>query len=175
MARKKNGTTETVVIQEDDDDAERMAEAQDMAAETLTGDVRDRLLETLRFEQSKLPWDKRSEADQQDTVHRMENFARDLVTKAVEVIASHGRVVIQAFIEKAEVKEGIKAVVTLGRSDRNRHMLLDAVGARVMIVIADPDTFTGERAPVEIAPDQPELPVGVVHSAGDDNNAAPFH
>lgn len=180
MARKKNGSAETeveVVTIHEDDEAERIEAAADMAADTLTGDVRDRILEMLRFEQSKLPWDKRSEADQHDTVHRVEAFARDVVTKAVEIIASHGRMVINAYIEKAEVKDGIKAVVTLGRSDKHRHNLLDAVGTRVMIVLADADQFAGEQAPVEIKPDQSELPVdaGVVHSAADDNHGVPFH
>lgn len=184
MARKKNGAAASkseieTTTTGDEREAERIQAAADMAAETLTGDIRDRILETLRHEQSKRPWHERSEADQQDTVHRVETFAREMVTKAVEIIAGHGRMVILAWIEKAEVREGIKAVLSLGRSDKHRHNLLDAVGSRVMIVLADADAFTGEQAPVGITPDQSELLAddsGVVHSDLDDNNSgAPFH
>lgn len=183
MARKKNGSTETeveVVTIHEDDEAERDAEARELAVETLTGDLRDSILDTLRFEQSKRPWHERSEADQRDTVHRIEARSRDLIGKAVDLISSHGRTAIRAFIEKAEVKDGIKAVLTCGRSDKFRHLLLDAVGNQVMIVIADPDVFDGEREPVEITPDQGSLAVdpavAVVHSEADDNSARnPLH
>lgn len=172
-------TATVIVAQPDDDDADREQAARGLAVETLTGDLRDRILETLRFEQNKRPWHERSEAEQRDTAHRVESQARDLIGQAVELIASHGRTVIKAHIEKAEVKDGIKAVLTCGRSDKFRHQLLDAVGARVMIVIADPDVFDGEREPVEITPDQGALAVdpavAVVHSEADDNHTAPFH
>lgn len=163
-----------------DDEAERDAQARELAAETMTGDIRDFVLDLLRHEQSKRPWHERSEADQRDTVHRVEARVRDVIGTAVEMMASHGRTTIKAHIEKAEVKDGIKAVVTCGRSDRYRHQLLDAVGSRVMIVIADPDVFDGEREPAPITPDQGALAVdpavAVVHSEADDNHAsAPFH
>jgi hypothetical protein len=177
MAKKRTtiAATEADIV----DTEEQHAEAVAMAVDTLTGDLRDFVLETLRFEQSKRPWHERSEADQRDTVHRVDARVRLAITQAVDLIAGHGRTAIQAHIEKAKVKDGIKATLTCGRSDKFRHMLLDAVGSRVMIVIADPSEFDGERAPAAITPDQGDLAVGeavaVVHSEADDNHTAPFH
>lgn len=176
MARKKSAPPPE--LDEDDDrEAERLAEATEIAVETMTGDLRGFILDTLRHEQSKRPWDQRSEADQKDTVHRVDASVRAVVRKAVEQMAGHGRSVIKAVIEKAEVKDGIKAVLTLGRDDKHRHQLLDAVGYAVMIVVADPDEFTGERAPVELNPDQSSL-LGdtiVVHSEPDNAPAGPLN
>lgn len=176
MARKKSAPPPE--LDEDEDaEAQRLAEATEIAVETMTGDLRDFVLSLLQHEQSKRPWHERSEADQKDTVHRVDSSVREVVRKAVEQMAGHGRSTIKAVIEKAEVKDGIKAVLTLSRSDKHRFQLLDAVGFSVMIVVADPDEFTGERAPVEINPDQSSLlgDTMAVHSEPDNAPAGPLN
>jgi glutamate 5-kinase len=147
----------------------------DIAAETLTGDMRDFMLDRLRHEQNKRPWHERSEAEQRDTVHQVESACREMARKAVEIIAAGGLRTIKATIEQVTVKDGIKATLTMSKFDENRHNLIDATGSTVLIVVADPEDFTGERAPVEIKPDNPGLPldVHVVHST--EEAEAPFH
>ena len=71
-----------------------------LAKETLTGDLRDFILDRLKHEQSKAPWHQRSEADQREAVHQVEAAVRSAVTRAVEIIAGHGRRTIKATIEQ---------------------------------------------------------------------------
>lgn len=151
--------------------------AGELAADTLTGDLRDFILDKLRHEQDKRPWHERSETDQRDTVHQVEVAVRSAVTRAVDIIAGAGHRSITAAVAQVTVKDGIKAVLELSRHDPQRHSLVDACGARVMLVIADPDEFDGERAPVAVKPDQAEMlgdAAMAVHSEGN-GHAAPFN
>ena len=155
-----------------------LAEAQSLAVDTLTGDVRDFILDRLRHEQSKMAWHQRSESDQRDTVQQVEAAVREAMTKAVELIAGHGRRTIKATLDSVTVKDGIKATLIISKFDEHRLALVDSTGHTVLVVVADVDAFTGEREPVDIAPDQGDLveKVGAVHSAAEDNHAdAPFH
>lgn len=136
---------------------ETLDAATELAAETLTGDLRDFILDRLKHEQSKAPWHQRSEADQREAVFQVEQAVRRAVTQAVEIIAGHGRRTIKATIEQITIKDGYKAVLTASKHDENRHHLADAQGATVLIVVADPEEFTGERAEVTISPDQASL------------------
>lgn len=173
MSKKTNGTNghATLLIEPEPED-----QTLDLAAETLTGDLRDFILDRLRHEQSKRPWHERSEADQRDTVHQVETAVRRAVTAAVEIIAAGGKRTIKATLESVTIKDGIKATLTMSKHDENRHNLADAQGSAVLIVVADPEDFTGERAEVEIRPDQSELIGGaaVVHSEADGAHEAPF-
>lgn len=188
MVKKSNGHTNGTTNTTDDkpgwradrdftaNDAAAVEEATvELASETLTGDLRDFILDRLRHEQSKRPWHERSEADQRDTVHQVESAVRDVVRRAVEIIAAGGLKTIKATIEQVTVKDGIKATLTMSKFDEHRHNLIDATGATVLVVVADPSDFTGEREPVEIKPDQAELVAEtlVVHSEAD--GASPFH
>ena len=159
-------------------DPDAASAAIDVATETLTGDIRDFILDRLRHEQSKAPWHQRAEADQRDTVHQVETAVERVIRKAVELIAAQGRRTIRATLEQVTVKDGITGKIVLSKFDEQRHALMDATGATILIVVADPDSFTGERAPVEILPDQMELGAGeagvlVEHSEAD--GTSPFH
>jgi hypothetical protein len=147
----------------------------EFAAETVTGDLRDFILDRLRHEQEKRPWHLRSESAQRDTVHEVEAAVGDAVRRVVELIASGGRPAIKAKLESVTVKDGIKAVLVLSRFDEQRHGLVDATGSAVLIVVADSAEFTGERAPAGIRPDQASLlgDVAVVHSTPD-SASSPF-
>lgn len=148
----------------------------DLAAETMTGDIRDFILDRLKHEQSKAPWHQRSESDQRETVHQVESMVRAAVSKVVEIMAGHGRRTIKATIEQITIKDGYKAVLTASKHDHNRHHLADAQGQTVLIVVADPDEFTGERAEVPINPDQATMlgdAAMAVHST--DDREMPFH
>lgn len=151
-----------------------------VAIKTLTGDMRDFILDRLRHEQDKRAWHMRSEAEQRDTVHKVESAVHEIVTKAVEIIAAGGRRTIRATLDQVTVKDGIVGKIVMMKSDPLRHQLADSVGAQILIVVADPDEFTGERAPAKITPDQGDLEerVGVVHSQPDStegNAEKPFH
>lgn len=144
-------------------------QAVEIAADTLTGDVRDFILDRLKHEQNKRPWHERSEAEQRETVHAVEAAVQRVVRQAIELLASNGRPTIKATVEQVVIKEGIKAVLTLPRSSEQRHALADATGFTVLLVVADPANFTGEREPVAITPDQADLVDAMVVHAQPDN------
>ncbi len=177
MARPKKNADAVPPPIEDDIEDDLSPQTLHLAVETLTGDIRDFMLDRLKHEQNKRPWHERSEADQRDTVHMVEVAVRDVVTKAVEIIAASGRRTIKAKLAQVVVKDGMKAQLELSRFDELRHALSDSVGKQVLIVVADPDDFTGERAPVEIKADQGDLvkEAMAVHSATDDAPEVPFH
>lgn len=177
MGKKKPDPTILDEIDEagPDDDAQR-EQAIEVAAETLTGDMRDFILDRLKHEGSKRPWHERSEGDQRDVVHQVEVACEEMVRKCVEIIAAQGLRTIKATLDKITIKDGIKGEVSCSKFDEARHLLCDAQGKTVLIVVADPAEFTGEREPVQIRPDQATLlgdGVMAVHSETD--GAAPFH
>jgi len=184
-AKKKNGAAPEPLFgapADDDpmfaddfvDDPAAEATTIDVAVATLSGDIRDFILDRLRREQDRRPWDQRSEASQKETVASVEAAVVTVLRKAVELIAGQGRSTIKAKLEKVTVKDGITAQLILGRFDQRRHNLIDATGAAVLIVVADAKEYVGERAPAAVKPDQASLlgDVEVVHSAPD--NAHPF-
>lgn len=130
-----------------------------IAAETLTGDLRDLVLDTLRREQGMRPWHERGEAEQTETVSRVEGAVHAWVTRALELVSAQGQPAIKATVESVTVKDGIKAVLMLSKFDPLRHALADAQGKAVTLVVADSGDFEGERAPVPIQPDQKALPM----------------
>jgi hypothetical protein len=174
MARKPKHQ-DTIIELAHEDEIEQLnnecaEETHELAAATATGDLRDFILNRLRYEQDKRPWNQRSESDQHATVASVEASCSELVTKLIEMLAAGGRKTISCTLSQATVKDGIKAVLEISKHDALRHILLDSIGSRVLIVVADPSDFQGERAPAEIKPDQGELPktAMVVHSTADD-------
>lgn len=169
---------EWVLLQAAEDQIAR-AKQHDIAVKTMTGDLRDMILDTLRHEQNKRPWHERSEAEQRDTVNRVEQVVTGAITKCVDIIMMSGNRTILAVLEQIVIKDAIVGKIVVSKHDAMRHLLADATGQRILISIASADEFTGERAPVEIRPDQGDLEQlarsGAVHSEADDNHSdTPF-
>lgn len=129
--------------------------AVELARETLLGDLMSLVIEELKAAPD--VWQKLSEHKQDAVIGRVHQRVSDAVRQAVELIASNGRTAIPATLEQVTVKDGIKGVVTVSRTDPNRHDLADAVGRAVMIVVADPAEFSGGAGDVKPDPDQQPL------------------
>lgn len=149
-----------------------MTEKQDyieMSVETLTGDLRDWLLSHLR--NMPKPWQQLSEAEQKDRIYAAESAARDFVRKGVNLIAAHGHDKVTVDVGKFTVKDGsIKAEFVAAATDDN--LLLIRHAGRAVLVLADPEVFTGERSPAAADPDEPELPIEE-EDEGDDEPSSP--
>ena len=138
-----------------------------LAAKTLTGDIRDWLLERFRHRQK--PWQQMTEDEQRIMASEAECAAEELVRKAVQIIAANGRTALTATLDQVVIKGGLKAVLTLSRYDEHRYELIDAQGTPVQIVVADAAPFEGERAEVQIDKDQPDL----IEGAEDESDPVP--
>lgn len=149
----ENELVETAAKKKSESDAG--AAVIDLAAKTLSGDIRDFLLDRVKVLGK--PWAAMSEDEQSDQIHAARDAAERLVQKACEIIASGGKKAMIGTLESITVKDGIKAVVKLSRTDEQRHNLLDTAGHTVSIAFADAEPFTSERGPAEPTPDQSDL------------------
>lgn len=151
MTKGKNEQTNTAEKPEADSLDDR---ALKIARETLTGDIRDIMLNDMKDRKTSLPWNLRNEAAQQELIDQVTRMAESIVTRTVKIVAAGGRRTIQAHLKKITVTDSIKAEIELSKMDQQRHDLIDATGASVLIVVADAEIYEGERAPVTAKPDQ---------------------
>lgn len=119
--------------------AQAHAEAVTIAAETLGVQV----LEALVFELEQVPeWARRSESDHALAVDRLRSRVVGLVGQALSILFRGNYPVCQAQLARVGFGDEITATLKIDRGATSRHELADATGARVLVVIADPDRFT---------------------------------
>lgn len=124
----------------------------DLATTTLTGDVRDFLLD--RVKALGKPWAAMTEDEQSDQIHAAKEAAENLVRNACAIIASGGKKSMIGKLVKLNIKDKIQCQIDFSKEDEQRHELVDAQGLTVSVVLADAEPFTGERGPAEPTPDQ---------------------
>lgn len=146
---------------EDDDDGDLTHDmeggAPDLELESLSGDMRDEML--TRIKHLKATWGLLSQNEQMDVANGLELFAKNMVRRAVHLVTR------QKFphtaVQLAEMKiggtKGIEAKIICDNIQHNREVLGEHIGQFVQMVMIDSDTFMGERAAVQIDPDQPGL------------------
>lgn len=135
----------------------------EIARETMTGDVRDALLDQVKH--AKLggtPWAKMTEQQQRGLIDRFSTLADDVVARVARIVAADGRMVISGEVDKLDVKDGkdgalLQARFVCHRSEGSLTSLGMAVGKTVSMLIQDIQPFRGERAPARPDPDQPNL------------------
>jgi hypothetical protein len=128
----------------------------DLAAETLSGDIRDALLTHVRSMET--PWSKLSEKAQADKIYAITNAAENLVRRTVAVVASGGHEPMFGRIAKFTVKDEIKAELVASSSVLNIEKIAENIGQPAIIIFASPEAFMGERSEATPDKDQPALP-----------------
>ncbi len=140
---------------------------------TLCGDLRDVMLSRVRT--ARKPWERMTEAEQTDFANGLQLAASDMVRRMVRLMTSydwpHAAVVLGEVKIKGE--KGIEAKIACPNVEHNRNVLGDHVGQHVMVLMVDSDTFMGERAPVDIKPDQPQLELEDGAGVPDPTDAVP--
>ncbi len=128
--------------------------------ETLMGDLRDVMLGRIRATQK--PWEQMTEAEQNDLANGLELAAKDIIRRTVRLLNNFDWP--HTAVELGEVKiggsKGIEAKITCANIEHNRTVLGEHVGDHIMVLMVDSDRFMAHRAPVDIKPDQPDLPIG---------------
>ena len=112
---------------------------------TLQGDVRDAILAWLRMAPD--PWEKMSTEQQRETIERGETLAEYLVVECVRLVSAKGFPTVAGKLVKAQIKDAMQLQVDVSRHDLQRLMVIDNVGRPVVLVIAAPDMFAGEKGP----------------------------
>lgn len=128
-----------------------------VAAQTLTGDIRDFILEEIKHHHHERPWDQRPEQDQRDLVDRIESAVTLFTKQCVETIEAGGRTIIDGEIKQLTIKDGIKTLIHVSERHPYRHELMDSNNSRVMIVLSKFRQYEGQKAPVRITKDQADI------------------
>lgn len=137
------------------DENEITEEVLDFARNTLSGDMRDRILGLVKA----LPdvWQKMSEMDQRSYAQTVETMAESIIREAVQIIVSDGRPCITASLEQYTEKDGLKITLKAAGRSETVEALHQSCGERVYIIAAPYDDYCGERKEAEIDEDAPTL------------------
>lgn len=124
-------------------------ETLELAADMMTGQLRDLVLDHMRDGKQTLPWNLLSEDIQKQTISTVEQSVRHAVSQAVQIIARDGKHAIDCHVEQIVIKDGIKIVLTAARTPANLIHVGDKVGTIVLMTSADSDPYAGsqERLP----------------------------
>ncbi len=123
------------------------------ARETLTGDIRDFLVDRLR----NFPkvWANMTEAEQEAEIESATYAAENLVNNAIKLIATDGRQTVDARLEKITISKSCELKITTNIC--NIESLTPCLNNAILLVTGGVDEFRGERAPCKADPDEPEL------------------
>lgn len=124
-----------------------------LAKETLTGDIATFLIDRLR--QFPKTYQEMSEKEQEAQIEAAKSAAKELVSKAVNIVASGGREVIMAELGKITVDKQIKAVVEV--NSQYAEDLIAVQGKPILIVTNSDTEFTGGGEDLKADPDQREM------------------
>ena len=142
---------------------------EELATETLSGDIRDALLTHIRSMET--PWSKMSEKAQSDKIYAISNAAENLVRRAVKIIAAQGNEPMFGRIAKFTVKDEIKAELVASSSVQNIEKVAENISQPCIIIFANPEQFIGEKTEAKPDPDQPALIDDEADSAAEEDAA----
>lgn len=146
-------------------------------AETLKGDIRDRILALVRAMTT--PWSELHEAAQQAIADASECIAEMMIFRCLDIAAAEGAPSMRMKVAGVKFgKDALSASLVGMLGDPCRHILADMNNREALVVFDDPSRFMGEAAPPAIDPDAPEMPFesageGAPAAAEDDPDAAP--
>lgn len=124
----------------------------DMAADTMLHALMSITLDELKLGMD--PWQKLSQDDQDEVIERVGTRVREAVQAVIHLISSHGFVRIAAKLDSIQVKDGMRAVLSIRGEAQARHDLVDAQGGVVTIVLADASAFVEAPHGHKADPDQ---------------------
>lgn len=129
-----------------------------MTAATIGSDLLQALVQEIKLLPDVRP--KLSQKKQDDVIERLRKRVITNVQMATHLIASDGRICVQAELEQITVKDGIKGVIIMSKNDPHRHLIMDAQGKTVLLAVADAEDHMGEIAAVRGEPDQRAMDLG---------------
>lgn len=126
-----------------------------IASETLGRDLLKGLLDEVRT----LPdaWAKLNEVQQTQCIDRLKNVIRDSTGEVIRILLRGDTAAVVADLNKIVIANGIQAIMTIDKSSSQRHMLMDAVGRRLVVVIDDSDRWLSRMDEIKAKANQYEL------------------
>lgn len=114
-----------------------------LEASTLFGDIKTAMLEG--FRNMPKPWAEMAEDEKREFADSVGKVSSHLIRETVRIVAGNRFPVIAGKLVKVQVKDGMQLQVDMSRHDRQRLTVLDTVGKPVLLVVAEPDLFMGEK------------------------------
>lgn len=127
---------------------------------SLVSNVRDVFMSRRKMQVQAKTWADLTEADQQDEITAMQELARDLVGKVVEVVAEKGMICAHVAISKFAVDVDKGEVVITSKGFASDEMLTDlahAKGKVAKLTVVDEGQFNQKSTLLVPDPDQPEM------------------
>ena len=109
-----------------------------------------------QFKALAVPFFELKEREQQKVLSNLESDIRSAIDDAIDLIASNARLTFRASVDQVVFKDGVKAVLTMGKTDE-AHSLADAEGSYVTVVIEDRSTLLDIGDALDVDPDQKKL------------------
>ena len=101
----------------------------------------------------KRPWTEMTQSEQDDAIGKMRFAVKVATTQAVRLIGSNGATHVVGTLDQITIKDGVKAVVQIGKNAENLPELFEAQGGEVMIICSRQDYLDGINE-VKGEPDQ---------------------
>ncbi len=128
--------------------------ARSIAKEFLLGEIIKVAMRQVRT--LSMPFTMLRQAEQQAVLDRVTDDIREILSEAIDVIASNARLSFRAEVEQVLFKDGIKAVLKMARGE-NAHALADIAGGFVTVVIEDRSVILDSACDDMSEPDQKPL------------------
>jgi hypothetical protein len=104
-------------------------------------------------------WQKCSEAQQEAVLERLTARITHEAGRAIITLQSADLPSVKGTLESVTIKDGAKLTIKVGLLSPSLHDVIDATGATVIVVLADPEQFTASAEDVQPDADQPSLPL----------------
>lgn len=129
-----------------------------MTAQTIGKDLLSALVTEIKLLPE--PWQKLSEAKQNDVIDRLRARVEHTVGMAVHVLASQGRATVVGDLEQIVIKDGVKATLKFSPAAPSLYELYEAQGKAVLVVVAAAADHTSGMDEVRGEADQRAMDLG---------------
>jgi GTP:adenosylcobinamide-phosphate guanylyltransferase len=126
----------------------------EIAADSLGHDLLDLLVHEV---EQTVTWKGMTEMQIQTVIDRLRARVQKLVTEALAILLKGEYPNCKAVLESVAIKDGIKAVLKIGRTEHHLIELAEHVGTPVVLVMADPGKYLEHIEKVRAARDQRDL------------------
>lgn len=128
------------------------------STETMLGDLMHVVIDLAK--QLPKPWQQLSESDQRTWLGTVQLKCEDTIGEAIRLLASKDWPSTTATVDTVTFKPGgVKAALKIAHATQGAHEIADCAGQQVLIIICDPEEFTGGDGKPEAEPDQKPIPM----------------
>lgn len=162
--RKKPTVDEEVETETSEEQPQETVDVREKVATSIGVELLDAAMTELKLTKE---WQNAPAAKQDEIYDRVRDRIVAAVNHAVVVIASDGRTIVQGGLDQVTIKDGVKAVVKIGREAENLIDLYEAQGKPVLLVVADAKPLLSGVEKIHGEPDQRSFDMGAEYTDQD--------